>query len=203
MLHAIIQSVLWFFETKIRHLWCLQKYKKISNGYIGSWCVDTHLSWLVYLSSVQASLTSDIYPIHYGCRCILLPIVFKWSQPLKADNHGKPAVRLNTMDGFWHSRSAIGSHWLLTLSTLRRPMPPLSPLTHEVRGDPIMYMWCINLFTHLVHLPTAYASKTLQWSYALRSFKEIGRRLGLFETVRRALKAVCRTFKNYLVCNSC
>ena len=61
----------------------------------------------------------------------------------------------------------------------------------------------VLLFTHLVHLPTAYASKTLQWSYALRSFKEIGRRLGLFETVRRALKAVCRTFKNYLVCNSC
>ena len=36
-----------------------------------------HLSWLVYLSSVQASLTSDIYPTHYGCKCILLPIVFK------------------------------------------------------------------------------------------------------------------------------
>ena len=45
-----------------------------------------HLSWLVYLSSVQASLTSYSYPIHYGCRCILLPIIFKWSQP-KADNH--------------------------------------------------------------------------------------------------------------------
>ena len=36
-----------------------------------------HLSRLVYLSSVQASLTSDNYPIHYGCKCILLPIVFK------------------------------------------------------------------------------------------------------------------------------
>ena len=36
-----------------------------------------HLSWLVYLSSVQASLTSDIYPTHYGCKCILLSIVFK------------------------------------------------------------------------------------------------------------------------------
>ena len=86
MLHAIIQSVLWLFETKIRHLWCLQKYLKIGNGYIGSRCVDTHLWWLVYLSSVQASLTSDNYPIHYGCKCILLPIVFKWFQPL-ADDH--------------------------------------------------------------------------------------------------------------------
>ena len=117
-----------------------------------------HLSWLVYLSSVQANLTSDSYPTHYGCKCILLPIVFKWSQPrliIMETSH-----RLNTLVGFWHSRSAIGSHWLLTLSTLRRPMPPLSPLTHEVRGDPIMYMWCINLFTHLVHLPAAYASKT-------------------------------------------
>ena len=162
MLHAIIQSVLWFFETKIRHLWCLQKYKKISNGYIGSWCVDTHLSWLVYLSFVQASLTSDIYPIHYGCRCILLPIVFKWLQP-----------------------------WLMIIETSRKA---------EHVG---WFLTDVLLFTHLVHLPTAYASKTLQWSYALRSFKEIGRRLGLFETVRRALKAVCRTFKNYLVCNSC
>ena len=51
------------------------------------------------------------------------------------------------------------------------------------------------LFTHLVHLPAAYASKTLQWIYALRSFKEISRRLGSFETVRRALKAVRRTLK--------
>ena len=54
--------------------------------YIGSRCVDTHLPWLVYLSSVQASLTADIYPTHYGCKCILLPIIIKWSQP-KADNH--------------------------------------------------------------------------------------------------------------------
>ena len=61
----------------------------------------------------------------------------------------------------------------------------------------------VLLFTHLVHLPAAYASKTLQWIYALRSFKEIGRRIGSFETVRRALKAVRRTFKSYLVCNSC
>ena len=36
----------------------------------------------------------------------------------------------------------------------------------------------VLLFTHLVHLPAAYASKTLQWIYALRSFKEISRRLG-------------------------
>jgi hypothetical protein len=43
-----------------------------------------------------------------------------------------------------------------------------------------------------VHLPAAYASKTVQWIYALRSFKEIGRRLGSFETVRRALKTVRR-----------
>ena len=61
----------------------------------------------------------------------------------------------------------------------------------------------VLLFTHLVHLPAAYASKTLQWIYALRSFNEISRRLGSFETVRRTLKAVRRTFKNYLVCNSC
>ena len=40
-----------------------------------------HLSWQVYLSSIQASLTSDNYPTHYGCKCILLPIIFKWSQP--------------------------------------------------------------------------------------------------------------------------
>ena len=36
----------------------------------------------------------------------------------------------------------------------------------------------VLLFTHLVHLPAAYASKTLQWIYALRSSKEISRRLG-------------------------
>ena len=90
MLHAIIQSVLWFFETKIRHLWCLQKYLKIGNGYIGSRCVNTHLSWLVYLSSVQASLTSDIYPTHYGCKCILLPIIFKWLQPMADDHRNQP-----------------------------------------------------------------------------------------------------------------
>lgn len=36
-----------------------------------------HLSWIGYLSFVQASLTSDIYPIHCGCKCILLPIVIK------------------------------------------------------------------------------------------------------------------------------
>ena len=30
----------------------------------------------------------------------------------------------------------------------------------------------------------------------MRSFKEIGRRLGSFETVRRALKTVRRAFKN-------
>jgi hypothetical protein len=131
----------------------------------------THLLWIVYLSSVQASLTSDNYPTHYGCKCILLPIIFLWLQQIAA-NHRKSAW-LNTLNGFWHSRSAIGSHWLLTLSTLRRPMPPLSPLTHEVRGDPIMYMWCINLFTHLVHLPAAYASKTVLWIYALRSFNDI------------------------------
>ena len=65
-------------------------YKNIkkSNGYIGSWCVDTHLSWLVYLSSVQASLTSDNYPTHYGCKCILLPIIFKWLQPKAKYNGG-------------------------------------------------------------------------------------------------------------------
>ena len=61
----------------------------------------------------------------------------------------------------------------------------------------------VLLFTHLVHLLAAYASKIVQWSYALRSFKEISHRLGLFETVRRALKTVRRAFENYLVCNSC
>ena len=36
----------------------------------------------------------------------------------------------------------------------------------------------VLLFTHLVHLPAAYASKTLQLSYALRSFNDISQRLG-------------------------
>ena len=36
----------------------------------------------------------------------------------------------------------------------------------------------VLLFTHLVHLPAAYASKTVQWSYALRSFNDISQRLG-------------------------
>ena len=48
----------------------------------------------------------------------------------------------------------------------------------------------VLLFTHLVHLPAAYASKTLQWIYALRSFKEISRRLCSFETVRRTFKVI-------------
>ena len=48
----------------------------------------------------------------------------------------------------------------------------------------------VLLFTHLVHLPEAYASKTVLWIYASRSFKEISRRLGLFETVRRAFKNI-------------
>ena len=48
----------------------------------------------------------------------------------------------------------------------------------------------VLLFTHLVHLPAAYASKTVQWMYALRSFNEISRRLGSFETVRRAFKNI-------------
>ena len=38
------------------------------------------------------------------------------------------------------SRSATRSHWPMTLSSLRRLVPPLSPLTHEVRGDPIIYI---------------------------------------------------------------
>ena len=54
---------------------------------------------------------------------------------------------------------------------------------------------CIK-FTHLVHLPAAYASKTVLWIYALRSFNEISLRLGSFETVRRAFKIVRRTLKN-------
>ena len=36
----------------------------------------------------------------------------------------------------------------------------------------------VLLFTHLVHLPAAYASKTLQWIYALRSFMDISLWLG-------------------------
>ena len=36
-----------------------------------------------------------------------------------------------------HSRSATRSHRLLTSSTLRRLVPPLSPLAHEPRGGPI------------------------------------------------------------------
>ena len=48
----------------------------------------------------------------------------------------------------------------------------------------------VLLFTHLVHLPAAYASKTVQWIYALRSFKEISHRLSSFETVRRAFETI-------------
>ena len=47
-----------------------------------------HLSWLVYLSPVQASLTAYSYPTHYGCKCILLPIIFKWLQPKAKYNGG-------------------------------------------------------------------------------------------------------------------
>ena len=46
----------------------------------------------------------------------------------------------------------------------------------------------VLLFTHLVHLPAAYASKTLQRIYALRSFKDISQRLGSWNMVRRAFK---------------
>ena len=61
-----------------------------------------HLSWQVYLSSIQASLTSDNYPTHYGCKCILLPIIFKWSQP-----------RLIIMET---SREAEYIEWFLTFA---------------------------------------------------------------------------------------
>ena len=63
-----------------------------------------------------------------------------------------------------------------------------------------MFLTDVLLFTHLVHLPEAYASKTLQWSYALRSFKEISHRLGLFETVRRAFKVL---FEDRMSDSSC
>ena len=36
----------------------------------------------------------------------------------------------------------------------------------------------VLLFTHLVHLPAAYASKTVLWIYALRSFSDISLWLG-------------------------
>ena len=65
--------------------------KKCSLKYIGSRCVDTHLSWLVYLSSVQASLTAYSYPTHYGCLSILLPILLDDST--EADNP-VPSLRL-------------------------------------------------------------------------------------------------------------
>ena len=85
----------------------------------------------------------------------------------------------------------ITALWLMIIETSRKA---------EYNG---WFLTDVLLFTHLVHLPAAYASKTLQWIYALRSFREVSYRLGLFETVRRELKAVRRTFKNYLVCNSC
>ena len=46
------------------------------------------------------------------------------------------------------SRSTTRSHWLLTASTLGRLVSPLSPLTHEVRVDPIKYcaILCIALY---------------------------------------------------------
>ena len=50
----------------------------------------THLLWIVYLSSVQACLTSDNYPTHYGCKCILLPIIFKRLQPMADDHRNQP-----------------------------------------------------------------------------------------------------------------
>ena len=87
--------------------------------YIGSRCVDTHLSWLVYLSSVQASLTANSYPTHYGCLSILLPILLDDSA--EADN-------------LVPSHKAEYNGWFLT---------------------------DVLLFTHLVHLPAAYASKTV------------------------------------------
>ena len=42
------------------------------------------------------------------------------------------------------SRSAIRSHWPLTSSTLRRLMPPLSPLAHAARGDPMYSRYSFN-----------------------------------------------------------
>ena len=59
-----------------------------------------------------------------------------------------------------------------------------------------MVLTDVLLFTHLVHLPEAYASKPILWIYALRRLIDINHRLRSFETVRRA-------FENYLVCNSC
>ena len=101
-----------------------------------------HLSCIVYLSFVQASLTSDIYPIHYGCRCILLPINLKWLQPLADDHRTQPLAKYNG--------------WVLT---------------------------DVLLFTHLVHLPKAYASKPILWIYALRRLKDISLWLWSFKNL--------------------
>ena len=45
----------------------------------------------------------------------------------------------------------------------------------------------VLLFTHLVHLPKAYASKPILWIYALRMFKEISQRLCSFEDCSKSL----------------
>ena len=58
----------------------------------------------------------------------------------------------------------------------------------------------VLLFTHLVHLPAAYASKTLQWSYALRSSMDISQKLYSSNTVRRAFKVL---FEDRMSDSSC
>ena len=58
----------------------------------------------------------------------------------------------------------------------------------------------VLLFTHLMHLPAAYASKTLQWSYALRSSMDISQKLYSSNTVRRAFKVL---FEDRMSDSSC
>ena len=82
----------------------------------------------------------------------------------------------------------ITALWLMIIETSQKA---------ECNG---WFLTDVLLFTHLVHLPAAYASKTLQWIYALRSFKENSYRLGSFETVRRAFKIL---FEDRMSDSSC
>ena len=53
-----------------------------------------------------------------------------------------------------------------------------------------MFLTDVLLFTHLVHLPKAYASKLDQWIYALRKFGNISRQLYSSNIVQRTFKIV-------------
>ena len=63
-------------------------------------------------------------------------LIIKVIQTFTSDNAYEP-LKKAILAVPLQSRSAIGSHWPTTPSLLGRPMPPLSPLTHEVRGDPV------------------------------------------------------------------